>query len=465
MTDKENSSFDPTNLITELTVVNDFTREEAGNGGRSNNMAYRLVNQAFRDNGGVLIFYNPACPHCHNFKPAARELASKLNGVVPVGAINVEDFGMGNNLLADAIKLDGVPRIVFAKDDRFEYYKAGDRNPDNIIRGLCETKGICDSQTARALGLTTEMLKHGGKRRKRKAKKSKKKSKSRSRKRKSKSRSKSRSRRRKRSRSQSGGKRKKKRSSKSRSRKRKSKRKTKSRRRRRRRQSGGSIYGADGRYPYSTAARIGVGSEPVDYPFQVNDFGGASHHEKTGSTWTGIGGRPAGPGFLGDTQFVSGTDAAGGRVGVTYEPVDLPYSRTAQFLAGEGGYGDLPNYIGGRTSKAMHKYKKKESSLAHTGGDCGCVDTMAGGRRRRRKKKSKSVSKKRRKSRSKSKSKSRRRRGVKSAGGMHGGRRRRRKSKSKSKSKSKKSKSKRRRRRRSRSRGGLTPAAWMTSLA
>lgn len=123
----------------ELNLTDDFTilKDTAG---KAN---IQFSNSKFRGKNGIVIFYNPDCPHCQNMQGDVIRLANMTKGLYPIGTINTKNTMFGNNLLADFMKVQYYPSIKFYDNGNFVDYNDG-RDIKSFMKFLCVKNGLCD---------------------------------------------------------------------------------------------------------------------------------------------------------------------------------------------------------------------------------------------------------------------------------------------------------------------------------
>ena len=108
------------------------------------NIALNLINPAFKNKDGFIVYYSPTCPHCVNFAPTVNTLADQLKKTMNVGAIDCSDVIHGNDLLADFFNISGYPTIKFYNSVSGEYIDyTGGRNVEDMLSFICKVRNVC----------------------------------------------------------------------------------------------------------------------------------------------------------------------------------------------------------------------------------------------------------------------------------------------------------------------------------
>lgn len=113
-------------------------------GENSKNPFLKLINPAFRNKDGYIIYYSPTCPHCVNFAPTVSKLAKQLKGKMSVGTVDCTDTINKNNILGDFFSISGFPTIKFYDSSSQEYIDySGGRNINDLLDFVCRVKNVC----------------------------------------------------------------------------------------------------------------------------------------------------------------------------------------------------------------------------------------------------------------------------------------------------------------------------------
>ena len=110
---------------------------------KAKDVKVQFIQPEFRGKNGLVMFYAPWCPHCQNMASTWLELANVTKGLYPVGAVNCDDSGSGNNLLSDYFKVAGYPTIKIWNGSEFTDYSGG-RELKDFLQFLCTSNGLCD---------------------------------------------------------------------------------------------------------------------------------------------------------------------------------------------------------------------------------------------------------------------------------------------------------------------------------
>ena len=121
--------------IVHLRCMNDYKVINMPDG----RMNMKFIHPKFRM-GGLLLYHQPRCPYCRDMHPIFSQLATKLTGKIPIGAIDCSDVGSKNDLLADFYKISVVPKITFyAGHDKEKYIDySGGRNINEILEFIAK---------------------------------------------------------------------------------------------------------------------------------------------------------------------------------------------------------------------------------------------------------------------------------------------------------------------------------------
>jgi thiol-disulfide isomerase/thioredoxin len=350
------SFFNDASPIMELTAVKDVLVDQDA----IDENAVVINTPAFKKKSGVVLFYSPNCGHCKDFKPTFLELGNQLGNTVPLGAFNCIDFEGKNNILSEYLDIAGYPTIKFYdhRNHAFIDYE-GPRNIKSIVGELCK-QGICDSATARALGVQTNVIGMfgGAKRRGLRSKRSK---------RNKKSKKSKRSKRNKKSKKSKRSKRKKTKKS-----KRSKRKKTRKSKRRKSKQSGGAIFKAGS--TMTGGANMWTSEDPMSKPMRGSVYSpkGMYHHRPGVLVGVGMPRQPAAgaytykfPGQSGGSSPFTGA-TPGMRAGVVQEPNIIPAVGSSTFMNGgipmTGGFYDPMVTVGGAKKRKQKKTKKSKKS-------------------------------------------------------------------------------------------------------
>ena len=77
-----------------------------------------LINNNFKNNQSLIIFYAPWCSHCQKMYDDVRELSITNMYKFNIGAVNINDNKNKNYLLSDFLKIKSIPCAYIIKNNK-----------------------------------------------------------------------------------------------------------------------------------------------------------------------------------------------------------------------------------------------------------------------------------------------------------------------------------------------------------
>ena len=81
-----------------------------------------LINNNFKNNQSLIIFYAPWCSHCQKMYDDVRELSISNMYKFNIGAVNINDNKNKNYLLSDFLKIKSIPTAYIVKNNKLENF-------------------------------------------------------------------------------------------------------------------------------------------------------------------------------------------------------------------------------------------------------------------------------------------------------------------------------------------------------